>query len=83
MADWQELAAIQQNASLVDEDDVTIGSSETTASDYLFDIVRAPVGGISDALQGLITLGVLPFDILTDKDLTGKIERMKIKLMVF
>ena len=39
MADWQELAAIQQNASLVDEDDVTIGSSETTASDYLFDIV--------------------------------------------
>ena len=75
MADWQELAAIQQNASLVDEDDVTIGSSETTASDYLFDIVRAPVGGISDALQGLITLGVLPFDILTDKDLTGKIDK--------
>ena len=69
--DWQELAKI---ASFQQEQDVVAPESETTIGDYALDIFRAPVGGISDALQGLVTLGVLPFDMLTDKDLTGKID---------
>ena len=76
MADWQEIvAANNAQYDFEEASDITTTSGETGVSDYLFDIVRAPVGGISDALQGLITLGVLPFDIMTDKDLTGKIDK--------
>ena len=76
MADWQEIvAANNAQYDFEEASDITATSGETGVSDYLFDIVRAPVGGISDALQGLITLGVLPFDIMTDKDLTGKIDK--------
>lgn len=69
--DWQELAKI---ASFQQEQDVVAPEAETTIGDYALDVFRAPIGGISDALQGLVTLGVLPFDMLTDKDLTGKID---------
>ena len=69
--DWQELAKI---SAFQQEQDVVAPQSETTIGDYALDVFRAPIGGISDALQGLITLGVLPFDMLTDKDLTGKID---------
>ena len=54
--DWQELAKI---AAFQQEQDVVAPESETTIGDYALDIFRAPVGGISDALQGLVTLGVL------------------------
>ena len=69
--DWQELSQI---AAFQQDQDVVAPEAETTIGDYALDIFRAPVGGISDALQGLVTLGVLPFDMLTDKDLTGKID---------
>ena len=69
--DWQELSKI---AAFQQDQDVVAPEAETTIGDYALDIFRAPVGGISDALQGLVTLGVLPFDMLTDKDLTGKID---------
>ena len=69
--DWQELAKI---ATFQQEQDVVAPQAETTIGDYALDVFRAPIGGISDALQGLVTLGVLPFDMLTDKDLTGKID---------
>ena len=69
--DWQELSQI---AAFQQEQDVVAPQAETTIGDYALDVFRAPVGGISDALQGLVTLGVLPFDMLTDKDLTGKID---------
>ena len=69
--DWQQLSQI---ATFQQEQDVVAPQAETTIGDYALDVFRAPVGGISDALQGLITLGVLPFDMLTDKDLTGKID---------
>ncbi len=69
--DWQELSQI---AAFQQDQDVVAPQAETTIGDYALDIFRAPVGGISDALQGLVTLGVLPFDMLTDKDLTGKID---------
>ena len=57
--DWQELAKI---ATFQQEQDVVAPQAETTIGDYALDIFRAPVGGISDALQGLVTLGVLPFE---------------------
>ena len=69
--DWQELAKI---ATFQQEQDVVAPQAETTIGDYALDVFRAPIGGISDALQGLVTLGVLPFDMLTDTDLTGKID---------
>ena len=69
--DWQELSKI---AAFQQDQDVVAPESETTIGDYALDVFRAPIGGISDALQGLVTLGVLPFDMLTDKDLTGKID---------
>ena len=69
--DWQEMAKI---VAFQEEQDVVAPQAETTIGDYALDVFRAPIGGISDALQGLVTLGVLPFDMLTDKDLTGKID---------
>ena len=69
--DWQQLS---QLAAFQQEQDVVAPQAETTIGDYALDVFRAPIGGISDALQGLVTLGVLPFDMLTDKDLTGKID---------
>ena len=69
--DWQQLAQI---SAFQKEQDVVAPQAETTIGDYALDVFRAPIGGISDALQGLVTLGVLPFDMLTDKDLTGKID---------
>ena len=70
--DWKELSQIPVFSE--SQDVATAPQGETTIGDYALDIFRAPVGGISDALQGLVTLGVLPFDMLTDKDLTGKID---------
>ena len=70
--DWKELSQIPVFSE--SQDVATAAQGETTIGDYALDIFRAPIGGISDALQGLVTLGVLPFDMLTDKDLTGKID---------
>ena len=60
--DWQEMAKI---VAFQEEQDVVAPQAETTIGDYALDVFRAPIGGISDALQGLVTLGVLPFDMLT------------------
>ena len=70
--DWKELSQIPVFSE--SQDVAAAPQGETTIGDYALDLFRAPVGGISDALQGLITLGVLPFDMLTDKDLTGRID---------
>lgn len=70
--DWKELSQIPVFSE--SQDVATAAQGETTIGDYALDIFRAPIGGLSDALQGLVTLGVLPFDMLTDKDLTGKID---------
>jgi len=70
--DWKELSQIPVFSE--SQDVAAAPQGETTIGDYALDIFRAPIGGISDALQGLVTLGVLPFDMLTDKDLTGRID---------
>jgi len=54
--DWKELSQIPVFSE--SQDVATAPQGETTIGDYALDIFRAPVGGISDALQGLVTLGV-------------------------
>ena len=56
------------------EQDLTLVKNEPTVSDYIADIVRAPVGGVSDAIQGLLTLGAIPIDYLANTNLTKKID---------
>ena len=51
--DWQQLSQI---AAFQQEQDVVAPQAETTIGDYALDVFRAPIGGISDALQGLVTL---------------------------
>ena len=58
------------------EQDLTLVKNEPTVSDYIADIVRAPVGGISDAIQGLLTLGAIPIDYVADTNLTKKIDEV-------
>ena len=48
--------------------------SETSLGDYFLDLVRAPLGGVSDAVQGLVTLGALPVDYVFDTNLTKNID---------
>lgn len=48
--------------------------SEVSFGDYIADIVRAPLGGVSDAVQGLITLGALPIDYALDTNITRNID---------
>ena len=49
-------------------------TNEVSFGDYIADIVRAPLGGVSDAVQGLITLGALPIDYALDTNLTRNID---------
>ena len=48
--------------------------AEVSAGDYILDLIRAPLGGASDAIQGLVTLGALPIDYLFDTNLTKNID---------
>ena len=49
---------------------------QTSFGDYIADIVRAPVGGLSDAVQGLLTLGALPIDYAFDTNITKAIDNI-------
>src|SRR6056300_1617813 len=49
---------------------------EVSFGDYIADIVRAPLGGVSDAVQGLITLGALPIDYAFDTNITKNIDNI-------
>ena len=49
---------------------------QTSFGDYIADIVRAPVGGLSDAVQGLLTLGALPIDYAFDTNVTKAIDNI-------
>lgn len=49
-------------------------TNEVSFGDYIADIVRAPLGGVSDAIQGLVTLGALPIDYAFDTNITRNID---------
>ena len=74
MASWQEL--INLTDSVTEDEDVTTLNSETTIGDYAADIVRAPVAGVSRAIQGLLQLGAIPVDYLANTNLTSKIDEL-------
>jgi hypothetical protein len=74
MASWQELVNLTD--SITEDEDVTTLNSETTIGDYAADIVRAPVAGVSRAIQGLLQLGAIPVDYLANTNLTSKIDEL-------
>ena len=74
MASFEELLNISN--SVTEEEDVTTLDAETTVADYAADIVRAPVAGVSRAIQGLLQLGALPIDYLANTKLTSKIDEL-------
>lgn len=69
---WQELVSLTNDDS--QEEDIVQVQDETTVSDYFADIIRAPVGGLSRAVQGLLQLGALPVDYALNKDFTAKLD---------
>ena len=74
MATELEYLSLLNAIDTPEEQDITLVKDEATVSDYIADLVRAPLGGVSDAIQGLLTLGVLPIDYLADSNLTKKID---------
>lgn len=60
--------------SSVLQEEVKPVPEELGFGDYIADIVRAPVGGLSDAVQGLLTLGALPIDLAFDTNVTKTID---------
>ena len=69
---FEELIAIDPYKD-IDQTEYVDPKGETGIQDYLLDIIRAPVGGISDAIQGLIQLGALPLDYALDTNMSEKI----------
>ena len=68
---WQDLVSLTEDDS---QEDITQLQDETTVSDYFADVIRAPVGGLSRAVQGLLQLGALPVDYALNKDFTAKLD---------
>ncbi len=68
------LASTQTEDTSTEEVLPTKGSA--TAGDYLFDVVRAPVKGVSKAVQGLLQLGALPIDYLANTNLINGIDNI-------
>ena len=68
---------LNQNESLnalSDETEYMIPQGENTFGDYIADVFRAPIAGVSRAVQGLLQLGVLPIDYATDSNFTSKLD---------
>ena len=65
---------LAQPSSSIIEKQVQPVESEVSFGDYFLDLIRAPLGGASDAVQGLVTLGALPVDYLFDTNLTKNID---------
>ena len=76
MATELEILSLARQLDEPREQDISVVDSQTTFGDYIMDIVRAPVGGLGDAIQGLLTLGAIPIDLVADTNLTNKIENL-------
>ena len=57
----------------LDREEYIDPKGETGFGDYALDLIRAPVGGLSDAVQGLVQLGALPLDYALDTNMSEKI----------
>ena len=69
---WQELVSLNEDQP--QQEDITQLQDETTVSDYFADVIRAPVGGLSRAVQGLLQLGSIPLDYALNQDFTAKLD---------
>ena len=74
MATVEEILSLSRQLDQPKEQDISVVDSTPTFGDYIMDIVRAPVGGIGDVVQGLLTLGAIPIDYVADTNLTKNIE---------
>jgi len=76
MATIDELLSLSERLDEPKKTDIISIDTSPTFGDYIADIVRAPVGGASDAIQGLLTLGAIPVDYALDTNLTKKIDNL-------
>jgi len=74
VATVEEILSLSRQLDQPKEQDISVVGSTPTFGDYIMDIVRAPIGGVGDAIQGLLTLGAIPIDYVADTNLTKNIE---------
>jgi hypothetical protein len=74
MASFEQLYAASNAADNEPTEPTVPARGATGIGDYAQDIVRAPVKGVSRAVQGLIQLGVLPIDYLANTNLIATID---------
>ena len=59
------------------EEDITLArGTDAGVTDYLFDIPVGAVAGLSQAVKGLLQLGVMPIDYLANTDLLTGIDNI-------
>ena len=61
---------------LIDEDLTRARGTDAGVTDYLFDIPVGAVAGLSQAVKGLLQLGVMPIDYLANTDLLTGIDNI-------
>lgn len=72
---FEELLSIANPGSQsTPSDDIESSRASPSAVDYAGDVIRAPVKGVSRAVQGLLELGALPIDYLGNTNLIKHID---------
>ena len=75
MATVEELLSLSQSLDEPRRVDIIDVDTSPTFGDYIADIVRAPVGGIADAVEGLLRLGAMPVDLAFDTNASRAIQK--------
>jgi len=71
---FEELLSIANPSSKLVEEDIEGSRASPSAVDYAGDVIRAPIKGVSRAVQGLLELGALPIDYLGNTNLLKHID---------
>ena len=71
MSTLEELLNLNQ---ALETSDVLESRPEATAGDYVGDIFRAPIRGVSKGVQGLLEIGAMPIDYLANTNLIAGID---------
>lgn len=75
MATVEELLSLSQSLDEPRKVDIIDVDTSPTFGDYIADIVRAPVGGVADAVEGLLRLGAMPVDLAFDTNASRAIQK--------
>jgi len=75
MATVEELLSLSQSLDEPRKIDIIDVNTSPTFGDYIADIVRAPVGGVLDAVEGLLRLGAIPVDLALDTNSSRAIQK--------